>query len=49
MEVFHDRFGRGKVLTMEGTGENRKAIVFFNNSGTKNLLLRFAKLKILKQ
>jgi len=49
MEVFHDRFGRGKVLTIEGTGENRKASVFFNNSGTKTLILRFAKLRILKQ
>lgn len=49
MEVFHDRFGRGKVLTIEGKGENRKASVFFNNSGTKTLILRFAKLRILKQ
>jgi len=49
MEVFHDRFGRGKVLTIEGTGENKKASVFFNNSGTKTLLLRFAKLRILKE
>ncbi len=49
MEVFHDRFGRGKVLTIEGEGENRKASVFFNNSGTKTLILRFAKLRILKQ
>jgi DNA helicase-2/ATP-dependent DNA helicase PcrA len=49
MEVFHDRFGRGKVLTLEGIGADRKATVFFNNSGTKNLLLKFAKLKILKQ
>lgn len=49
MEVFHDRFGRGKVLTMDGLGENKKASVFFNNSGTKTLILRFAKLRILKQ
>jgi DNA helicase-2/ATP-dependent DNA helicase PcrA len=49
MEVFHDRFGRGKVLTIEGEGQNRKASVFFNNSGTKTLILRFAKLRILKQ
>ncbi len=49
MEVFHDRFGRGKVLTIEGEGQNRKASVFFNNSGTKILILRFAKLRILKQ
>ncbi len=49
MEVFHDRFGRGKVVVIEGEGENRKATVDFNNSGTKTLLLRFAKLRILKQ
>ncbi len=49
MEVFHDRFGRGKVLTIEDSGENKKASVFFNNSGTKNLLLRYAKLRILKE
>ena len=49
MEVFHDRFGRGKVLTVEDSGENKKASVFFNNSGTKNLLLRYAKLRILKE
>jgi len=49
MEVFHDRFGRGKVLTVEDTGENKKASVFFNNSGTKNLLLKYAKLRILKE
>ncbi|RLD40048.1 MAG: ATP-dependent DNA helicase [Bacteroidetes bacterium] len=49
MEVFHDRFGRGKVLTIEGSEESKKASVFFNNSGTKTLLLRFAKLRILKE
>jgi DNA helicase-2/ATP-dependent DNA helicase PcrA len=49
MEVFHDRFGRGKVLTVEGVDDNKKASVFFNNSGTKNLLLKYAKLRILKE
>jgi DNA helicase-2/ATP-dependent DNA helicase PcrA len=47
MEVFHERFGRGKVMEIEGTGDNRKATVFFNKIGDKKLLLRFAKLKIL--
>jgi DNA helicase-2/ATP-dependent DNA helicase PcrA len=47
MEVFHERFGRGKVVSIEGNGQNRKATVFFNKIGDKQLLLRFAKLKIL--
>ncbi|MCK5847214.1 MAG: UvrD-helicase domain-containing protein [Bacteroidales bacterium] len=49
MEVFHDRFGRGKVETIEGPKGDRKAIVVFANSGTKTLILKFAKLRILKQ
>jgi len=48
-EVFHDRFGRGKVETIEGPMGDRKATVIFANSGTKILLLKFAKLRILKQ
>ncbi|MBN2615245.1 MAG: UvrD-helicase domain-containing protein [Bacteroidales bacterium] len=46
MEVEHDKFGKGKVLQVEGSGPNKKATVFFNSVGKKNLLLRFAKLKI---
>ncbi len=45
--VQHQRFGMGKVETIEGTGENAKATVVFNNFGKKQLLLKFAKLKIL--
>ena len=47
MEVFHERFGRGKVAAIEGTGQNRKATVSFKTVGDKHLLLRFAKLKVL--
>jgi DNA helicase-2/ATP-dependent DNA helicase PcrA len=47
MEVFHERFGRGKVVVIEGTGQNRKATVNFKTAGEKQLLLRFAKLKVL--
>ena len=47
MEVEHLRFGKGKVLQMEGSGPNKKATVFFNSVGQKQLLLKFAKLKIL--
>jgi len=47
MEVEHQRFGKGKVISLEGAGPNKKATVFFKNVGQKQLLLRFAKLKIL--
>jgi DNA helicase II / ATP-dependent DNA helicase PcrA len=46
MEVEHDRFGKGKVISLEGTGPNTKATVFFPGVGQKQLLLRFARLKI---
>jgi DNA helicase-2/ATP-dependent DNA helicase PcrA len=48
MEVEHDRFGKGKVLNVEGNGPNKKATIFFSGIGQKQLLLRFAKLKIVK-
>ena len=44
----HQRFGIGTVLKIEGTGENAKATVDFVNSGTKQLLLKFAKFKIIE-
>lgn len=43
----HQRFGIGTVIKVEGTGENAKATVDFVNSGTKQLLLKFAKYKII--
>jgi len=46
MEVEHVRFGKGKVIHLEGTSPNIKATVFFHNYGQKQLLLKFAKLKI---
>ena len=46
MEVEHSRFGIGKVVNIEGEGSNKKATVFFNGVGQKQLLLKFAKLKI---
>ena len=45
--IEHQRFGIGKVLKIEGTGENTKATVEFQNAGTKQLLLKFAKFIIL--
>jgi DNA helicase-2/ATP-dependent DNA helicase PcrA len=47
MQVEHPKFGKGKVIAVEGQGPNKKATVFFNGIGKKNLLLRFAKLKII--
>ena len=46
MEVEHTRFGSGKVIRIEGNGNDKKAAIDFKGFGTKNLLLRFAKLKI---
>lgn len=46
MSVQHTKFGIGKVLTVEGVGKDRKAVVFFENIGQKTLLLAFAKLTI---
>jgi len=46
-EVEHMRFGKGKVLGIEGVGQDRKAEIHFENGGIKKLLLRFAKLKLL--
>lgn len=43
--VLHERFGKGKILSFEGDGNNRKAIVVFDNFGQKQLLLKFARLK----
>ncbi|HTB05474.1 MAG TPA: UvrD-helicase domain-containing protein [Bacteroidia bacterium] len=46
MKVEHDRFGIGQVVTMEGAFPNSKAVVIFENGEKKQLLLRFARLKI---
>ena len=46
MKIEHQRFGRGTVLKVEGTGENTKATVEFVHSGTKQLLLKFAKFTV---
>ncbi|NDE29422.1 MAG: ATP-dependent DNA helicase [Flavobacteriia bacterium] len=46
MEVEHARFGSGRVKTIEGKGNDQKAVIDFKGFGEKNLLLRFAKLKI---
>ena len=45
--IEHQRFGVGRVIKIEGTGENQKATVEFKNTGTKQLLLKFARYKII--
>ncbi len=45
--VEHAHFGKGKVLQMEGTGSETKAVILFDTAGERKLLLRFAKLKVL--
>ena len=47
MAVKHSRFGEGKVISISGEGSNKKATVFFNGIGQKQLLLKFAKLEII--
>ena len=47
MRIEHQRFGVGTVVKVEGTGENTKATVDFQNAGVKQLLLKFAKYKIM--
>ncbi|MCC7303186.1 MAG: UvrD-helicase domain-containing protein [Bacteroidia bacterium] len=46
MSVEHERFGRGKVLKLEGDFPNSKATVLFENNGEKQLILKFARLTI---
>ena len=48
MKVHHDKFGTGKVLNIEGAGDSRKATVFFEGTGQKQLILKFAKLTIVE-
>ena len=45
--IEHERFGIGEVLRVEGTGENTKAHIRFKNAGEKQLLLKFARFRVL--
>lgn len=47
-QIEHERFGIGEVLRVEGTGENCKATVRFEHAGVKQLLLKFARFKVIK-
>ena len=46
MRIRHERFGSGRIEQLEGSGENAKATVVFDQAGTKQLLLKFAKFTI---
>jgi DNA helicase-2/ATP-dependent DNA helicase PcrA len=46
--ILHERFGKGKICSLEGEGDNAKIDVEFENSGHKKLLLKFAKFTILE-
>lgn len=46
--IEHERFGMGEVIKVEGTGENCKATVRFRNAGEKQLLLKFARFKVVE-
>lgn len=48
MRVYHNKFGFGNVISTEGTGANKKALVTFDTEGDKRLMLTFAKLIIIK-
>jgi DNA helicase-2/ATP-dependent DNA helicase PcrA len=48
MDVVHDRFGNGKIVQVEGIGASKKATVNFENIGNKQLLLKFAKLRVVE-
>lgn len=48
-QIEHERFGLGEVLKVEGSGDNAKATIRFKNAGEKQLLLRFARFKVVSQ
>jgi len=47
MEVMHEKFDKGKVVSIEGIGDNKIATIFFQVHGQKKIMLKFAKLQIL--
>ena len=49
MRVMHSKFGAGTILSIEGAGANKKASVSFDHAGVKMLMLKFAKLAIVKE
>jgi DNA helicase-2/ATP-dependent DNA helicase PcrA len=48
MQVIHEKFNQGKVISVEGGGENRIATIYFETVGNKKIMLKFAKLQIVE-
>jgi len=48
IKVEHERFGYGKIISLDGDVLNMRAVVDFNDSGQKTLLLKFAKLRVVE-
>ncbi|MDB5227732.1 MAG: ATP-dependent helicase, partial [Bacteroidota bacterium] len=48
MKVIHEKFNQGKVLDVEGAGDNKIATIFFEGVGNKKIMLKFAKLQIVE-
>ena len=46
-KVYHERFGKGKIIELSGIFPNTKATVYFPSAGQKQLLLKFAKLQLI--
>jgi DNA helicase-2/ATP-dependent DNA helicase PcrA len=46
-KVEHEAFGKGKILQLAGKGDSSKAVVLFESVGAKNLMLKYAKLRLL--
>lgn len=49
IEVEHSRFGKGKIVAIDGNGDNKMATIQFEKDGQKKLLLKFAKLNVIKE
>ena len=48
LEVQHARFGKGKIVSIDGNGDNKMATIQFEKDGPKKLLLKFAKLQVIR-
>ena len=48
MDIEHNRFGKGKVVAVEGNADDKKATIHFEEIGEKQILLKYAKMKILR-
>lgn len=48
MQVFHEKFNQGKVIAIEGSGDNKIATIFFEGVGNKKIMLKFAKFQIIE-